>query len=75
MTPLMTPEEVAVLFKLKVSTIWRRCEEGRMFPPPVQRRPYRFSALQVQQVLDGTLREPERQTGRRKYFTRVAAVR
>ena len=60
MSGLLTAAEVAAHFRVGVKTIWRRCEERRMVPPPVLERPYRFSAAQVQQVIDGTYAEPFR---------------
>lgn len=73
---LLTARQVAAIFQVEVTTIWRRCEEGRMVPPPVLRRPYRFSPVQVQQVIEGTYRDPlAQQPGRRRFFARGARAR
>jgi hypothetical protein len=72
---LLTPKEVAALFRVGVKCIWRRCQEGRMVPPPVlPGPPYRFSAVQVQQVLDGTYQAKPEPGAARKFFGRGARV-
>lgn len=69
---LLTCQQVADRFQVKVTTIWRRCQQGRMVPPPVPGYRYRFSPVQVQQVIDGTYRATTVQTRtkgqRRQYF-------
>lgn len=69
---LLTVPEVAARYQVKVSTIWRRCQQGRMVPPPVLERPYRFSPAQVQQVIDGTWAPPDAVASRRRFFARHA---
>lgn len=71
---LLTAKDVAALYRVQVTTIWRRCEQGRMVPAPVLERPYRFSATQVQQVLDGSW-VAQAPTGRRQFFRRGAQAR
>ena len=73
---LLTAAEVAAKFRITVKSIWRRCEERRMVPPPVLERPYRFSALQVQQVIDGTYVTPPRRVpgAPRRFFGTARAV-
>lgn len=59
MNELLTAAEVAARYGLKLKTIYRRCDERRMVPPPVMVRPFRFNAQQVQQVIDGTYVHPK----------------
>lgn len=74
MNELLTAAEVAAKFRITTKSIWRRCEERRMVPPPVLERPYRFSALQVQQVIDGTyVTPPRRVPGAPRRFFGAAA--
>lgn len=71
---VLNTEDMAALLDVKRSTIWRRCEQGRMVPPPIMERPYRFSPLQVQQVIDGAW--PKQVShGRRQFFRRGAQAR
>lgn len=70
--PLMTCKDVATLFRLLPVTISRRCKAGTMQPPPVLTRPYRFSPVQVRQVLAGEWRTPP---SGKTFFARGKAAR
>jgi hypothetical protein len=76
MSGLLTPREVAAHYKVGVKTIWSRCQKGTMVPPPAMPGPpYRFSAAQVQQVLDGTYTAPAPLGTPRRFFAKSSRLK
>lgn len=77
MSATYTTKEVAALLGVLPSTIQDRCASGRMFPPPVLQRPYRFSRVEVDALVAGQLRQPPGtklfgRPNRRRFFRRAS---
>jgi excisionase family DNA binding protein len=55
--PLMTPAEVADLFRVDVATVGRWAREGRLTPVPTPGGRPRFNAAKVRAMVSGTENE------------------